>query len=96
MGAQGVIGAFRTVSSAVLQDEAGLEAVEARLAWKTARHALEARSLPQTHPLWSVMNGMVGRVDRHKSPLLETWSRHHDVIPRTKAQGAAVRLATIP
>ena len=92
MGAQSVIGAFRTVSGAVLQDEAGLESVEARLAWKTARHALEARSLPQTHPLWSVMNGMLGRVDRHKSPLFETWSRHHDVIPRTKAQGPTAKI----
>ena len=92
MGAQGVIGAFRTVSGTVLQDEAGLEAVEARLALKTARHALEARSLPQTHPLWSVMNSMVGRVDRHKSPLFETWSRHHNVIPRTKAQGPTAKV----
>ena len=92
MGAQAVIGAFRTVSSAVLQDEAGLEAVEARLAWKTARHVLELRSLPHTHPLWSVMNGMMGRVDRHKSPLFETWSRYHSVIPRTKAQGPTAKL----
>ena len=92
MGAQAVIGTFRTVSGAVLQDEAGLEAVEARLAWKTARHVLEVRSLPQTQPLWPVMNGMVGRVDRHKSPLFETWSRHHDVIPRTKAQGPTAKI----
>lgn len=51
MGAQAIIGAFRTVSSGVLQDEAGLEAVETRLARKTAKHALEVRALPQQHPL---------------------------------------------
>ena len=84
--------ALRTVSSAVLQDEAGLEAAEARLAWSTARHALEVRSLPHTHPLWSVMNDMMGRVNRHKSPLFETWSRHHSVIPRTKAQAPTAKL----
>ena len=58
MGAQAVIGAFRTVSTAVLQDEAGLELVENRLARKTAKHTLDVRSLPHTHPLWTIMNGV--------------------------------------
>ena len=51
MGAQALIGAFRTVSSGVLQDEAVLDAVETRLAMKTAKHALDVGSLPQQHPL---------------------------------------------
>ena len=92
MGAQAIIGAFRTVSTAVLQDEAGLEPVERRLARKVAKHTLDVRSLPQTHPLWTIMNGMQGRGDRHKSPLFETWSRHHDTIQRTKAQGMMAKL----
>lgn len=87
MGAQAVIGAFRTVSSAVLQDEAGLEAVESRLTRKTAEHALRVRALPHDHPLFRIMNGMERRSSRHKSPLFETWSRYHKVIQGTKGLG---------
>lgn len=87
MGAQAIIGAFRTVSSGVLQDEAGLEAVETRLARKVAKHALEVRALPQQHPLWAVMNGMGARNDRCKSPLFATWSRYQEVIEGKKGVG---------
>jgi ribonuclease HI len=87
MGAQSIIGAFRTVSSGVLQDEAGLEAVETRLARKVAKHALEVRALPQQHPLWAVMNGMGARNDRCKSPLFATWSRYQEVIEGKKGVG---------
>ena len=87
MGAQAVIGAFRTVSSAVLQDEAGLEPVESRLARKSAEHALRVRALPHDHPLSVIMNGMERRSSRHKSPLFETWSRHHKAIQGTKGLG---------
>jgi hypothetical protein len=92
LGAQAIIGAFRTVSTAVLQDEAGIEDVESRLAWRTARHALDIRSLPGAHPLCSVMNGMMGRPDRHKSPLFQTWSRYHDTIPKRKPHGVMSNL----
>ena len=92
MGAQAVIGAFRTVSCAVLQDEAGLEAVETRLARKIAQHVLDVRSLLRTHPLWSVVNGIMGRFDGYKCPFFETWSRHKNVIPRTKAHGPTAKL----
>ena len=82
LGAQAIIGAFRMVSTAVLQDEAGLEPVESRLAWRTARHTLDARSLPRTHPLWAIMNTMQARPDRHKSPLFQTWLRYNTAIPQ--------------
>jgi hypothetical protein len=84
MGAQAIIGAFRTVSSGVLQDEAGLEAVETRLARKTAKHTLEVRALPQQHPLWAIMNDMGARNDKCKSPLFATWSRYREVIEGKK------------
>lgn len=87
MGAQAIIGAFRTVASGVLQDEAGLEAVETRLARKTAKHALDVRALPQQHPLWAVMNGMGARNDRGKSPLFATWTRYQSVIEGKKGIG---------
>lgn len=58
MGAQAIIGDFRAVSSGVLNDEAGLEPVETRLARKTAKHALDVRALPAQHPLSSIMNDM--------------------------------------
>lgn len=58
MGAQAIIGAFRTVSSEVLSDEARLEAVETRLARKTAKYTLEVRALPAQHPLSSIVNDM--------------------------------------
>ena len=95
LGAQAIIGAFRTVSTAVLQDEAGLEPVESRLAWRTARHTLDARSLPRTHPLWTIMNTMQARPDRHKSPLFQTWLRYNTTIQRTKAEGMAAKLAYV-
>ncbi|GIZ44655.1 hypothetical protein CKM354_000785200 [Cercospora kikuchii] len=88
MGAQAVIGAFRTVSSAVLQDEAGLEPVAMRLAKRVAKHALEVRALPRGHPLCTIMNGMERRSNRHASPLFETWSRYHKALQGTK--GAAI------
>ena len=50
MGAQAIIGAFRTFSSGVLNDEAGLEAVETRLARKTAKHALDIASSAYSCP----------------------------------------------
>lgn len=84
MGAQLVIGPFRTVSSAVLQDEAGLEPVESRLARKSAERTLRGRALPHDHPLSVTMNGMERCSSRHKTPLFETWSRHHKVIQETK------------
>jgi hypothetical protein len=84
MGAQAIIGAFRTVSSGVLQDEAGLKAVETRLARKTAKHTLEVRALPQQHPLWAIMNDMGARNDKCKSPLFATWSRYREVIEGKK------------
>jgi ribonuclease HI len=92
MGAQAVIGAFRTVSSAVLQDEAGLEPVESRLAKKAAKHALDVRALPRDHPLSMIMKGMERRSDRHPSPLFETWSRYHKVIQGTKGLGVMPKL----
>ena len=93
--ADGCAGRYRSLTDGlhtVLQDEAGLELVENRLALKTAKHTLDVRSLPQTHPLWTIMNGMQGTGDRHKSPLFETWSRHHDTIQTTKAQGIMTKL----
>jgi len=87
MGAQAINGAFRTVSSDVLQDEAGLEAVETRLARKTAKHTLEMIALPEQHPLCAEMNGMGARNDRCKSPLFATWSRCQEVIEGGKGIG---------
>ena len=92
MGAQAIIGAFRTVSTAVLQDEAGLEPVESRLAWRTANYAQKARALPETHPLWAIMNTMQARPGRHKSPLFMTWARYHRTIQRTKAEGLSAQI----
>lgn len=92
MGAQAVIGAFRTVSSAVLQDEAGLEPAESRLARRAAKHALDVRALPRDHPLSMIMTGMERRSDRHPTPLFETWSRYHKVIQGTKGLGVMPKL----
>lgn len=92
VGAQAVIGAFRTVSSAVLQDQASLESVESRLAKRVAKHALEVRALPRDHPLSIVMKGMERRSDRHPSPLFETWSRYHKTVQGTKGLGLMPKL----
>jgi len=97
MGAQAIIGAFRTVSSGVLQDEAGLEAVETRLAKRTAKHALEVRALPEQNPLWGIMNNMERRNNRYKSPLFDIWSRYYKAIQARKGLGVTSRLPyTLP
>ena len=95
MGAQAIIGAFRTVSAGVLQDEAGLETVDRRLARKTARHALDIRALPHHHPLWSIMNDMPRRNDRVRSPLFDIWSRYYKAIQGRKDVGLTPRLSYI-
>lgn len=87
MGTQVTTGAFWTVLSGVLQDEAGLKAVATRLARKTAKHALDVRALPQQHPLWAVMNRMTARNNRSKSPLFATWNRYQSVIKGKKGIG---------
>jgi len=97
MGAQAIIGAFRTVSSGILREEAGLESVETRLARKTAKHALDIRALPPHHPLWSIMNDMERRNDRCKSPMFEIWSSYYKAIQGKPGVGITPRLPyTLP
>lgn len=93
MGAQAITGAFRAVSAAVLHDEAGLEPVETRLSWKTAKHALARRALPKDHPVHVIMNGMVTRGKRHRSPLYDTWLQYHRTVLQGMESGISPRLA---
>ncbi|TKA24535.1 hypothetical protein B0A49_13679, partial [Cryomyces minteri] len=51
LGAQAIVGAFRSVSLEVLQGEAALEPTEKRLSRKVARHTASVLALPEDHPL---------------------------------------------
>lgn len=74
LGAVMIIGAFRTVSFNVLQDEACLEAVEQRLTRKVARHAVDVMTTNQGHPIHKVLS--LQEKGRYRSPLAHTILRY--------------------
>ncbi|KAJ3453213.1 hypothetical protein MRS44_018868 [Fusarium solani] len=66
MGAQAITGAFRTVSRAVAEAEAGIQTVDGRHAQAGMKLYINVRTLPKTHPL-ATLKVSVSR--RYLSPL---------------------------
>ncbi|KAJ3454196.1 hypothetical protein MRS44_018090 [Fusarium solani] len=66
MGAQAITGAFRTVSRAVAEAEAGIQTVDGRHAQAGMNLYINVRTLPKTHPL-ATLKVSVSR--RYLSPL---------------------------
>jgi hypothetical protein len=85
-----VIGAFRTVSFDVLQDEACLESVEQRLTRKVARHAVDIMTTQQGHPIHKVLD--LQENGRYRSPLAHTVLRYRPQIPEDGLAGVCSRL----
>ncbi|KAJ6441005.1 reverse transcriptase [Purpureocillium lavendulum] len=56
IGAQAVIGAFRTVATAVAEAEASIPTIEERHRQAATRLCVDLRTLPQTHPLAALRN----------------------------------------
>lgn len=56
IGAQAVIGAFRTVATAMAEAEASIPTIEERHRQSATRLYVDLRTLPQTHPLAALRN----------------------------------------
>ncbi|KAJ6439086.1 reverse transcriptase [Purpureocillium lavendulum] len=56
IGAQAIIGAFRTVATAVAEAEASIQTIEERHRQAATRLCVNLRTLPQTHPLAALRN----------------------------------------
>ncbi|KAJ6437977.1 srebp cleavage activating protein [Purpureocillium lavendulum] len=56
VGAQAIIGAFRTVATAVAEAEANIQTIEERHRRVATRLCVNLRTLPQTHPLAALRN----------------------------------------
>ncbi|KAG7405761.1 hypothetical protein Forpi1262_v018322 [Fusarium oxysporum f. sp. raphani] len=79
MGAQAITGAFKTVSMAVAEAEAGILPISERHAHAGTRLCVNMQTLPKTHPLATLR---VRETRRYLSPLTKLALAHDVVIER--------------
>ena len=68
LGAQAIIGAFRTVSLSILEAEADLMPIELRLRNRVANHWTNMYTLPSNHPFWTCRTRLEQQGRRFLSP----------------------------
>ena len=69
IGVQAIVGAFRTVSLARAEVEAGIESLQTRLQKQQQKFWVSCHTLPSKHPWWKVRKGVDIRNKRFPSPL---------------------------
>ena len=68
LGAQAIIGAFRTVSLSILEAEADLMLIELRLRNRVANHWTNIYTLPSNYPFWTCRTRLEQQGRRFPSP----------------------------
>jgi hypothetical protein len=69
LGAKMVVSAFRTVSTAVLEAEAGLLPTDTRLKRRLLSHTINLHTLPGSHPFWNCKTRAQRQGVKYTSPL---------------------------
>jgi hypothetical protein len=69
LGARSIISAFRTVSTSVLETEAGLLPTDTRLRIKLLKHVANLHTLPPPHPFWACQARAQQQGDGYTLPL---------------------------
>jgi hypothetical protein len=87
MGAQAITGAFKTVSVAVAEAEAGITPVGERHAQAGTRFYVNMQTLPKAHPLATLR---VRETRRYLSPLAKLALAHDGTAERMESNEAAV------